>query len=81
MKKYFIAAAALMLVAGAVSAQTTPKKTDAPTMKTMKHTAKKPSGNTAAVNSGSATDASKTAAAAPKKKHAKKHKPANAAGK
>jgi hypothetical protein len=77
MKKYIIPFAALVLIAGAVNAQTAVKKTDNPATKMSKPVAKKPSTTTATVSPSTpatATTDKKTGAAAIQRKQHKKSK-------
>ncbi|MBL7745131.1 MAG: hypothetical protein JNN00_16775 [Chitinophagaceae bacterium] len=75
MKKYIIPVIALMLVAGAVNAQATPKKTSTsnPVAK-MNKPAMKTASTTAAVSPSAPVKKTNTGAAAIKRKHTKKHK-------
>lgn len=77
MKKYIIPVTALMLVAGAVNAQATPKKTSTSTpVAKMNKPAMKTASTTAAVSPSASAPVKKTNtdAAAIKRKHNKKHK-------
>jgi len=76
MKKYIIPVAAFILMAGAASAQATPKKTDNTVAKMSKPATKKASTTTTAVSPSTPVPMKKanTDVAGTKKKHHKKNK-------